>query len=475
MRHACIIFHSFFWFLASLIIPSQGAILFASETYSTLNGDISLSVTIPDTTIDNDPSVSMILSGPSDYWFSIAFNATTMLQGSYSLQINNRNDRSNVIERYIDSKTQGTDLDTSISIDSYSIDSNTNIQTVTVIRNRIGLNSQYFTFPTTSASFAINVMYAVGEENDFGYHGFYNKGSSSLSFDFLPQLASPTSIPSLLPSLLPSLQPTHSPTTRVPTVAPSTREPTVSPITPFPTEFDANRTNSPSNLPTIMPTNIPSVFPTDLPSLAPTESYSTVRPTTREPTPKPTVAPTVTTTLIIASTTSRESSSSESDSMDIKTSIEGNIESTIENLNGKEAKTKKDDEEDLNTLELIVIIVVCVIMAVIFCFYCFVLLCKRNNNKNKANKNDTIDSIENEKKNRAETVKLKDTHTNWKRKNMSGKSQVSNVSFVARPISTDSNVTFETVNDENVSFINANGTAGNSNAQNRQNIVAMED
>lgn len=128
-----------------------------------------------DLTIDTDNDlVTITMTGPDNLFFAFGFGGTSM-NGTYAIIMEGNG---NVMERNLGFHNQGSLLTSSFATISNTTSGGT--RTVTVTRAINGLNGSYYTFPTTAAT--INFIYSRGNgAATLSYHGFSNKGVSSIS------------------------------------------------------------------------------------------------------------------------------------------------------------------------------------------------------------------------------------------------------------------------------------------------------
>jgi len=98
---------------------------------------------------------SMTLSGPSDVWFGVGFNASTMGDLPYAVIVDGQG---NVQERKMGDHVIGTALSSSVTISSNTVLDG--IRTVKLTRPLEGLTSDHYTFDTSRGS--INFINAIG-------------------------------------------------------------------------------------------------------------------------------------------------------------------------------------------------------------------------------------------------------------------------------------------------------------------------
>ena len=117
----------------------------------------------------NSTTAKITLSGPSDAWFGVGFNASQMSDSPYTIRANS----TGVYEQQIGTcgseaeHCPGTPLDSSIDVISSKVVDN--VRTVVMTRHLKGKTKKYYTFDTTAQS-QINMIAAVGSSQTFAYH-----------------------------------------------------------------------------------------------------------------------------------------------------------------------------------------------------------------------------------------------------------------------------------------------------------------
>lgn len=160
-----------FYSLLALFIPfnsSFAQVLHGSTTVSSVNN-----MTI-DITVDVGQSeVTIVMTGPSSTWFGYGFGGTAMFN-RYSIITTGTGA---ISERRLGNHNSGTLLTSSFSSSNTSV--NGSIRTDTVKRAITGLNSNYFTFPTTAGSFML--IWGKGFGSSLANHGGGNRGSAMIT------------------------------------------------------------------------------------------------------------------------------------------------------------------------------------------------------------------------------------------------------------------------------------------------------
>lgn len=101
-------------------------------------------------------SVVITMNGPSNVWFAYGFGGSSMA-GTYCIVTNGTG---NVSERKLGNHNQGSSLASSLTASSTSVSGG--IRTTVVKRSLTGMNSDYFTFPSSSTGFSIIWAYGSG-------------------------------------------------------------------------------------------------------------------------------------------------------------------------------------------------------------------------------------------------------------------------------------------------------------------------
>ena len=115
-----------------------------------------------------DKNVTLILKGPSDVWYGVAFDAYAMADLPYSLIVNGTG---HVFEDKLGNHDPGRVLSPSIKVLSNSV--NNNIRTVIITRPIVG---NYYSFNISKST--IPILTAIGKTGEFGYHNL--KSSNTL-------------------------------------------------------------------------------------------------------------------------------------------------------------------------------------------------------------------------------------------------------------------------------------------------------
>eukprot|EP01060_Flectonema_neradi_P036402 TRINITY_DN698_c1_g2_i1.p1 TRINITY_DN698_c1_g2~~TRINITY_DN698_c1_g2_i1.p1 ORF type:complete len:718 (+),score=175.93 TRINITY_DN698_c1_g2_i1:80-2155(+) len=107
--------------------------------------------------------VNLTLTGPSDKWFGVGFNARAMSDTPYAIIVNGTGD---VMERRLANHAPGTQLASSVTILSSSVSGG--LRTVILQRKAVGKTSEHFTFPQSAST--VNMINAIGTTGTFEMH-----------------------------------------------------------------------------------------------------------------------------------------------------------------------------------------------------------------------------------------------------------------------------------------------------------------
>jgi len=121
-------------------------------------------------------SARITLSGPSDVWFGVGFNASAMKDAPWAVVVDGTGA---VTERKL-SDQGGNNVLMKPSVTVVSSTVNGKIRTVVVTRPLAGMNSNYYSFSMSSTDTTAPFISAVGSGPTFAYHK--NKAIGSLSF-----------------------------------------------------------------------------------------------------------------------------------------------------------------------------------------------------------------------------------------------------------------------------------------------------
>lgn len=115
-------------------------------------------------------AIEITLTGPSNLWFGVGFNAAKMADSPYAIIVSGET----ITERKLVDHGPGTVLTQSVKIVSNTVVNN--MRTVILSRDLTNSDDQYFSFPSNPSS--IPFITAVGNSLTFGYHK--NKASGTL-------------------------------------------------------------------------------------------------------------------------------------------------------------------------------------------------------------------------------------------------------------------------------------------------------
>lgn len=162
----------------------------------------------------NSSETTLTLSGPSQDWFGVGFDARQMDDLPYAIIVNGSG---GIEERRIGDHNPGSSLMPSVTLVSSSVVGNT--RTVVLTRPSKGITKDHYSFSTATAS--VPVITAIGNTPNLQYH----KARASARLNFVgvtnPTCVCPFSIktingipydPQCYPYPLSDLLPTHNPT-----------------------------------------------------------------------------------------------------------------------------------------------------------------------------------------------------------------------------------------------------------------------
>ena len=121
-------------------------------------------------TLKIDKKVEIILSGPSNLWYGLAFNAHSMADLPYAIIVNGTG---SVFEVKLGNHDGGQVLKSSLNIISNKL--NNGMRTLTLSRDLEGLNSDYYSFQKNQTT--IPILSALGSNPKYSYH-HYRTGST---------------------------------------------------------------------------------------------------------------------------------------------------------------------------------------------------------------------------------------------------------------------------------------------------------
>ena len=114
------------------------------------------------------------ISGPSNVWFGIGINATSMADLPYTIIIDGSG---NIYEVKLGNHNPGVRLNNSLKILSNVI--NGSKRTVSISRNLKGLNDNYYSFDTDVST--LNLINAIGNQAKFSYHHLRSANTLSIN------------------------------------------------------------------------------------------------------------------------------------------------------------------------------------------------------------------------------------------------------------------------------------------------------
>ncbi len=155
------------------------------QTYTTgtvnLSATAGLSMSIK---LDIGTNVSMTLTGPSDRWFSVGFNASSMAAGTDVVSVHSSGILSNFDASLTGYSAPMTDAQQNWTITSNQV--NAGVRTIVATRALNTGDAADFAF--TSGPGSISLIWARGSSASFSYsyHGGGNRGISNATFSLLP-------------------------------------------------------------------------------------------------------------------------------------------------------------------------------------------------------------------------------------------------------------------------------------------------
>lgn len=116
--------------------------------------------------------VTIYMEGPSDVWFAVGFNASTMEDTPYTIVVSDKN----ITERKLSDHAAGTELKSSLKILSDNVSNDR--RTVSMSRTLKGITTDHFTFDTRQGT--IPFINAIGNSPSFGSHRYRAAASLTL-------------------------------------------------------------------------------------------------------------------------------------------------------------------------------------------------------------------------------------------------------------------------------------------------------
>lgn len=131
----------------------------AKELVGTASSLVTVSVALNVST--QYATITMV--GPSDVWFGVGFNAQEMKDAPWAIIVDGTG---NVTERKLADQSPGTQLDSSVTVQSSSV--NAGVRTVVMTRPMKGKSSDYYTFSASGGT--LNFINALGSGPTLAYH-----------------------------------------------------------------------------------------------------------------------------------------------------------------------------------------------------------------------------------------------------------------------------------------------------------------
>ena len=125
-------------------------------------------------TVDTPKDVVTInITGPADVWFGVGFNATQMKDGPWAIIVEPSSGTSSpavsVTERKLADQNPGTQLASSVTVESSTVDTTTNKRTLVLTRKLQGATADHFTF-SAADDVSLSFINAVGSGPALSYH-----------------------------------------------------------------------------------------------------------------------------------------------------------------------------------------------------------------------------------------------------------------------------------------------------------------
>lgn len=110
--------------------------------------------------------VELTLVGPSDVWYGVGFNATSMADTPYTISIDGNTGK--ITEHKLGNHNPGTIIKPMIKLVSNDVDQKTKIRTVVLTRPMKGITNDHYTFDIDTLK--IPFINAIGSQPTFSYH-----------------------------------------------------------------------------------------------------------------------------------------------------------------------------------------------------------------------------------------------------------------------------------------------------------------
>jgi hypothetical protein len=110
--------------------------------------------------------VQITMQGPSDVWYGVGFNATTMGDQPYTITIDGKSGK--VTERKLGNHNPGSVIKSMVTILSNNVDKKNNLRTVVMTRKLLGITPEHYTFNVDVLE--LPFINAIGSQATFSYH-----------------------------------------------------------------------------------------------------------------------------------------------------------------------------------------------------------------------------------------------------------------------------------------------------------------
>eukprot|EP00948_MAST-09A_sp_MAST-9A-sp1_P000688 g688.t1 len=135
--------------------------LFAGSTTSCVNITVHLDT--------KSSTATITLTGPSDVWFGVGFNATEMADQPYAIIVEGNN--GTISERKLGTHNPGSSLEPSLHVISSTMNLESKTRKVVLTRGLKGKGPEYFTFDVSSSMLAeLKFINALGSGPKLAYH-----------------------------------------------------------------------------------------------------------------------------------------------------------------------------------------------------------------------------------------------------------------------------------------------------------------
>ena len=153
----------------------MGATALLGSSSSLVNVSVSLA--------QSNDVATITLTGPSDVWFGVGFNAHEMANSPWTIVVEGEASNTTVTERHLGNHNPGSVLPASLKVVSVTIDAKSKTRTVVLSRGLKGKTSEYFTFDfdvLMKSNGALPFINAVGSQPTISYHKVRSERKSLL-------------------------------------------------------------------------------------------------------------------------------------------------------------------------------------------------------------------------------------------------------------------------------------------------------